>query len=114
MKKYYTNSDGGSFLFGNKDFSFKVFNGVGDGRNTVLVFEDYEEYKQYCIKAYGELGWWKAFKDIMPINGKFNLYNYDCSDMNSKDIKARFDGKYYLHLRYEMFERPILAIVECE
>lgn len=112
MKKYYTNSDVGCFLFGNKDFSFKLPNGVGDGRNTVLVFDSEEEYKAFCIKDYGEKRWYDAFKWQMPINGKFNLYNYDCSDMDDKDIKAKFDGKYYLYLRYEMFERPILAIVK--
>lgn len=114
MKKYYTDSDGGSFLFGNKDFSFKLFNKFGDCRNTVLVFEDYEEYKQYCIKEYGESGWFRAFDDIMPINGKFNLYKYDCSDMNDKDVKAKFDGKYYLSLRCGTFEYPVLAIYKIE
>ena len=94
MKKYYTNSDGGCFLFGNKDFSFKVFNNFGDCRNTVLVFEDYEEYVQYCKKEYGESRWDRAFKDIMPVNGKFNLYNYDCSDMNDKDINYKYYHSY--------------------
>lgn len=112
MKKYYTNSDVGCFLFGNKDFSFKVHNRAGDGRNTVLVFECEEEYVQYCKKEYGESRWHRAFDWIMPINGKFNLYSDDCSNMDNKDIKAKFDGKYFLYLRSEMFERPILAIVK--
>lgn len=111
MKKYYTDSDGGAFLIGNKDFSFFISNNYGDCRNTVLVFESEEEYKNYCIEKYGKTDWRDRFKWQTTIKGKFNLYNYDCSDMSDKDVKAEFNGKYGLYLRSNDYERPILAIV---
>lgn len=114
MKKYYTHSDGGCFLFGNKDFSVKVFNGFGDCKNTVLVFESYIEFDKYCQEEYGKARGVRAFESVTIINGNFNLYNYDCSDMDNKDIKVKFNGNYLLYLRNDVFEYPILAIVKSD
>lgn len=112
MKKYYTISDGGCFLFGNKDFSFDIPNDYGDCRNTVLVFDTEAEFLEYTKKYYGEHRRASAFKWKTSVNGSFNLYNYDCSDMSPKDIKAKFDGRYSIYLRSDEYELPILAIVK--
>lgn len=110
MKKYYTNSDGGSFLFGNKDFSFKLPNGFGDGRNTVIVFEDYKEFKEYCEKEFGKNGI-NHFHYKLRITGKFNLYKYDCAPLIKEEVKRKFDGDFMLYLRCEYYEYPVLAII---
>lgn len=111
MKKYHTDSDGGSFLFGNKDFSFLISNNYGDCENTVLVFKTDEEFKEYCVKKYGTEGWHRAFKWQTTLAGKFNLYSYDCSRLDDEDIVAKFDGKYSVYLRSADYEYPVLAIV---
>ena len=114
MKRCYTDSDGGCFLFGNENFSFNLPNGYGDGRNTVLIFDSEEEFKNYCIKKYGNEGWYERFRWKTFIKGKFNLYNYDCCEMVKKNIKAKFDGSYSIYLRMVDFEYPTLAIVKRE
>ena len=112
MKKYHTDSDVGSFLFGNKDFSFKLPNGYGDCENTVFVFDNNKEFWDYCIKQYGKEVKDRYFKWKMSLSGKFNLYNYDCSDINEKDIEVSFDGSYNLYLRNNSWNTPILAIIK--
>lgn len=113
MKKYYTISDGGTILFGNKDFAFKLYNGFGDCENTVLVFDNQREFMDFCIKEYGNLNQDRAFKWIMPIKGKFNLYDYDCRiHLYDEYIVTSFDGEYSVYLRKTDCEYPILAIVK--
>ena len=112
MKKHYTHSDGGCFLFGNKDFSFKLPNNYGDCRNTVLIFDNKEEFVIYLKEKYKEDFCDRSFVWQTTIEAKFNLYNYDCCHMESKDIKARFDGRYSIYLRSVRGEYPVLAIVK--
>lgn len=112
MKQYYTESDGGCFLFGNKDFSFNIPNGYGDCRNKVILFDSYAEFYSFLEEKYGNRNPYDVkFKWQTSIEGRFNLYNYDCSDMNEKDIKAKFDGKYSIYLRSGEYLQPTLAIV---
>lgn len=112
MKTYYTESDGGCFLFGNKDFSFNLPNGYGDCRNKVIVFCSLDEFYSFLEEKYGKRNPYDVnFKWQTTIKGCFNLYNYDCSNMSPKDIKVRFNGKYSLYLRSSGYEQPILAIV---
>jgi len=110
MKKYYTDSDGGSFLFGNEDFSIKLPNGFGDCRNTVIVFDDYKEFHEYCQKEFGAKGA-DRFDWKLRITGRFNLYKYDCAALIKEEIKTKFDGDFMLFLRCENSEYPVLAIV---
>ena len=113
MKKYYTDSDGGCFLFGNNDFSINLPNGYGDCKNTVLVFDSQDEFYSFLEEKYGKRNPYDVnFRWKTSIKGCFNLYGYDCSDMKNKDIKAKFDGKYGVYLRSSDYERPTLAIVK--
>lgn len=112
MKKFITCSDGGCFLFGNKDFSFKLPNGFGDCDNTVLLFEDQKEFFEYCKKEYGERMWQKAFRWMMPVEGTFNLYEYDCCQMKPEEVVVELKGRYSLHLSRDQYEYPTLAIVK--
>ena len=112
MKKYYTDSDGGCFLFGNEDFSFNLPNGYGDCRNTVLVFDSHDEFYLFLEEKYGKRDPYDVgFRWKTSMKGCFNLYNYDCSNMSPKDIKVQFDGRYSLYLRSNEYGKPILAIV---
>lgn len=110
MKKYYTQSDGGSFLFGNENLSIKLPNNFGDCRNTVLVFEGYDEFRKYCEKEFKKNGE-DSFGWKLRITGKFNLYKYDCAALVKEEIKTKLDGDFMLLLRCEWHEYPILAIV---
>lgn len=111
MKKYYTDSDGGCFLFGNEDFSFNLPNGYGDCQNTVIVFDSFDEFYSFVREKYGNRYIGDVFRWKTSLKGRFNLYKYDCSNMSPKDIKVKFDGEYSLYLRSNEYERPILAIV---
>lgn len=117
MKKYYTDSDGGTILFGNENFTFTVYNKFGDCRNTVIVFENDEEYLTWLMDKYGK----KYYRDcnfdyITCCKGTFNLYKYDClSDKELKDrknIKAKLSGTYLVYVRCGNWEYPIIAIVK--
>ena len=113
MKKYYTHSDGGCFLFGNKEAYIKVPNGYGDCKNTVLVFDNEPEFLAFSKEKYGESTmWWNRFKFIMKLEGCINLYNYDCADRSPDNIAAKFEGEYSFYLRSDEYEFPTLAIVK--
>lgn len=112
MKKYKTGSDSGNILIGNDDCYIAIPNRMGDGDNTVLVFDDSDEYISYCKEEYGERKYRTAFNYVMQIAGQFNIYRDDCCDMDELDITATIIGKYDIYLRSELFERPVLAVIK--
>lgn len=112
MRRLYTHSDGGCFLFGNETFSFSLPNNYGDCRNAVLIFEDEQEYIAYMKNKYGESKWYRASDWQTTLRGRFNLYRCDSSNMNPKDIAAKFNGRYEIYLRTDLFELPVLFVVK--
>ena len=112
MKTYFTDSDGGTVLFGNETFSFKLSNNYGDCTNTIHVFDSEKEFLEHCTERYGTERRNRAFKWIMPVSGKFNIYNYDCLlRLSDEDIAASFEGTYSVYLRSSDYEAPIFALV---
>ena len=106
MKEFKTLSDVGSFLFGVKDFSFLLNNNYGDTENTVIVFEDNDEFEKFCKRdSYMNFQWLTVF------NGKFHIYKYDCAKTR-EDVAYTFDGKYDVYLYSDGYETPILALVK--
>ena len=85
MKEFYTMSDVGSVLVGNKEFGVCFHNGYGDGTTSVVL----------CEK-------WQAPKDatfIDTIEGIFNIYNYDCSERDEEDIVVSLNGRYGVYCK---------------
>lgn len=80
-KKHTLYADAGSVKFGTDDFSFLVSSGGGDGKVRFAVFEDEKEFND------------RAFKFSTTINGKFNVYQYDCGE----EILMQLEGKYFVY-----------------
>lgn len=74
-------SDKGGLKVGNEDFSFVIPNGSGDGLTKAAFVDDYSF----------DLSGFYFFTDIQ---GKFNIYDYDCGDKVLKTIEGRF-GIFY-------------------
>lgn len=89
MKKYYTDSDIGCVLIGNEGFGYAVDNCYGDGTTSVYVFADEKEFDNSDVKA--------KVKFDTSCKGKFNIYSYDCADLNSDDIVATLEGRYAVY-----------------
>ena len=81
MDYYKTTSDRGSLLVGTKDFKVCLPNGKGDGSTDVTIIEKGDESMIITLDFY------------TVIEGKFNIYSYDCSKDES-DIIATLEGKY--------------------
>lgn len=115
MKKYKTVSDIGSLLFGTEDFGVTVFNRFGDCTNTVLVFESDAEYRKF-VKDNDRFAAdpFDKFHIATRIEGKFNLYNYDCAERTPENVKCKFDGRYFVYVRCEEYEYPTIAVVKQE
>ncbi len=115
MKRYKTESDIGSLLFGTEDFGVCVNNRFGDCTNKVLVFDSNEEFCSYVRDndKYTDDPF-RKFHFMNSIKGKFNLYKYDCAERIPENIKCKFDGKYFIYVRCEEYEYPTVAIVKME
>ena len=74
-KQSKTISDVGGLKIGNSDFSIIVPNGIGDGETRVAIVEKFDE---------------KLLKFFTSIEGKFNIYKYDCGN----EIVETIEGKY--------------------
>jgi hypothetical protein len=81
-------SDIGSVLVGNEDFGIALPNIGGDGWTVLRIYENRKEKDADC-KARGV-----ELRFITSIEGKFNIYNYDCSDRKPEDIIATIEGRY--------------------
>ncbi len=62
-----TYSDMGSTKVGNNDFTICINNGVGDGA-TITIIDEREEFPR------------DLFKFFTRIEGKFNVFEYDCGE----------------------------------
>lgn len=90
MKKLTCDSDIGSCLIGNKDWTFAVPNIGGDGTTEILIFDKvgeelYEYEKEHNLKF------------ISSVQGTFNIYSYDCAftnNCNEEDVIATLSGRY--------------------
>lgn len=119
MEKCFTISDGGCLVFGNSSFTVSVYNGFGDCKNKVYIFDKESEFldwleENYKKRWYSECG----FDSITTLKGDFVLYKYDClSDKEKsrkKNIAAIFNGRYHVYVRCCYMEYPIIAIVKKE
>ena len=89
MTKLYCDSDIGSCLIGNKDWTFAVPNIGGDGETTISIFDsDDEEFIKYHKQ--------NKLKFISSAQGTFNIYSYDCAFRGCKneDVIATLSGRY--------------------
>lgn len=87
MRIYTCISDIGSALVGNKDVRFALPNIGGDGTTFVYIFESEGElslFPQYANKL--------SF--VTSIEGKFNLFSYDCSHGADEDVITTLEGRY--------------------
>lgn len=74
-KNFKTLSDVGGLKIGNDQFSIIVPNGAGDGETIVAIVENFDE---------------KLLRFFTSIEGKFNIYKYDCGN----EIVETIEGKY--------------------
>ena len=89
MIRLYCESDIGSCLIGNKDWTFAVPNIGGDGTTTITIFDtDNKEFWEYKKK--------RNLNFISSVQGTFNIYNYDCAyhDCNDEDVIVTLSGRY--------------------
>lgn len=89
MKRLYCDSDIGSCLIGNKDWTFAVPNIGGDGETKIGIFQNNgAEFRKYKEKHNLEF--------ISSAQGTFNIYSYDCAfhDCKDEDIIATLSGRY--------------------
>lgn len=95
MTRLYCDSDIGSCLIGNKDWTFAVPNMGGDGTTTILVFsKDRNEFREYEKEHKLEF--------ISSVQGTFNIYSYDCAyhSCNDEDVIATLNGRYGVYRGY--------------
>lgn len=90
MKRLYCDSDIGSCLIGNKDWTFAVPNIGGDGRTKISIFnEDDIKFSKYEKE--------NNLIFMSSVQGTFNIYSYDCAFQDSckeKDVIAALSGRY--------------------
>ena len=89
MKRLYCDSDIGSCLIGNKDWTFAVPNMGGDGTTKISIFGvDGKEFREYEKKHKLEF--------VSSAQGTFNIYSYDCAFPNCKDedVIWTLNGRY--------------------
>lgn len=84
MEQIYTESDAGGILVGTKDFGIKISNGYGDGTTEIIILDINEELP-------------KDAKYKQCLEGKINIYNYDCSKRLDEDIVYTLNGKYGIY-----------------
>jgi len=85
MEKLTTMSDIGGVLVGTKEIGVILTNGRGDGETKVLIIKKGE------IETTGEYNFFTS------LNGKFNIYNYDCSKRDDADIIKSIEGRYGIY-----------------
>lgn len=81
MKKFNYIADAGSLMLGTETFKARFTNGYGDGEFTVTIDENREV----------DLNGWRFLEDV---EGKFNVYDYDCSD---PEVLTTLEGRYGIY-----------------
>lgn len=86
-----TYSDVGSLLVGNEYFQVLIPNGMGDGTTRVAVFEKGDD-------VYGGLIELMMDRKHGPmLNGKFNIYSYDCDNPSVDEPYKTLEGRYFTY-----------------
>lgn len=81
MKKFNYIADAGSLMLGTETFKARFTNGYGDGEFTVIIDENREV----------DLNDWRFVEDV---EGKFNVYDYDCS---GSEVLTTLEGRYGIY-----------------
>lgn len=84
MKKFNYIADAGSLMLGTETFKARFTNGYGDGKFTVTIDESGEV----------DLNNWQFVEDV---EGKFNVYDYDCSNA---EVLTTLEGRYGIYNRH--------------
>ena len=79
----YTDSDAGSVLIGNDDFTIAVPNGYGDGRHPVVICKSSKKLARFNYHGF--------------VEGKFNVYNYDCGGEFGGKVVKTLDGRFGIY-----------------
>ena len=89
MKTFDCYSDIGSVLVGNKEVRFALPNIGGDGVTKLFIFDDDASFRAHTVS--NMVGF------VTSIEGKFNVYSYDCSRGNDKDVLITLEGRYAVY-----------------
>lgn len=84
MKKFKSYADAGSILIGTTDFGILISNDYGDCETTIIVGT------QEDLDAFNK-------KFLTCLDGKFNIYRYDCCQRKENDILTTLNGKYGIY-----------------
>lgn len=98
MKHFKTNSDIGSVLIGNEDWTFAVHNIGGDGTTDVYIFDSDEYRETKMINGMKKNN--DNFKYVSSAQGKFGIYSYDCAFSNKENLKNPIEiieGRYGIY-----------------
>lgn len=86
VKTFTCYSDIGSVLVGNKDVRFALPNIGGDGETRLFVFDDDQSFCSSTV--------YPKFNFVTCIEGKFNVFSYDCSKGDDEDVIITLEGRY--------------------
>ena len=89
MKTFNCYSDIGSVLVGNKEVRFALPNIGGDGTTKLFIFDDDASFCAHIVS--------NMVSFVTSIEGKFNVYSYDCSRGDDKDILITLEGRYAVY-----------------
>jgi hypothetical protein len=86
-----TYSDAGSLLVGNENFQVLIPNGIGDGTTRVAIFKKDDDVFHGLIELMFDR------KHGPSLNGKFNIYSYDCDNPAVDEPCKTLDGRYFTY-----------------
>lgn len=89
IKKFRTYADIASVLIGNDDYRIALPIYGGDGAINVSIFDSNQEFEDY----FGD----NAPDFLTTVEGKFNVYEEDCSKLGEQDIKETLNGRYGIY-----------------
>lgn len=92
MKEFKCDSDIGSVLVGNEQMQFALPNIGGDGTTTLLIYDSIWEYDRARDEQHD--------KYVTCIQGTFNVFKYDCSNGDKKDVIITLQGRYSVYRNY--------------
>ena len=83
-----TDSDVGALKIGNENFSIRIPNGEGDGTTRYAILKKGTDENKYFND--------RMFNYVCAIQGKFNIYAYDCGDwVDLADVEGTFSVYYF-------------------
>lgn len=97
MKKMYCESDIGSVLIGDGNWTFAVPNIGGDGTTEIKIYESDQEFNADS--------WCKNMKFISSAQGRFGIYDYDCAYRELLSGKITIENAMFvLNGRYGVYQ----------